>query len=236
MITIKKIYDNLYSHFGPQGWWPLTPKGKLLSEHNAGRPKNDQDCFEIIIGSILTQNTNWKNVEKALYQLNRNKLIDPKKIIKTPIKKIAKIIKSSGYHTQKAERLKIFSHYLLKNYNGNFKNWFSKDIGSLRIELLTIKGIGPETADSIILYAAEKPSFVIDAYTKRILNRIGYKQQTYDDFQHLFEKNLNKNLRMFKEYHALLVALGKNICKTRPLCNVCPLNYDCKRIKVTASK
>jgi len=227
-MAIKQIYNTLLKSYGKQGWWPIVNDKILLCEYHNNAPRNESDALEICFGAILTQNTNWKNVEKAIIQLNKNQLINIRKIIKINNKKLASIIKSSGYHNQKAIKLKNFCNYINKNYNGNLKRLFSNDIQVLRNELLVINGIGPETADSIILYAAKKPIFVIDAYTKRIMNRIGYKEETYDDLQNLFMNNLDKNEKLFNEYHALLVELGKNICKKEPLCNMCPINEMCE--------
>jgi endonuclease-3 related protein len=227
MNHIHKIFLVLYSSFGPQGWWPLTIKC-YNSKHYSGRPKKDKHRFEIIIGAILTQNTNWKNVEKALYNLSKNDLIDIKKISKINQTKLGELIKPAGYFNQKAERLKIISDYILENYKGNISEFFDKEIKELREELLKIKGIGPETADSIILYAAEKPIFVIDAYTKRIFERLGFNAKDYGGWQNLFMSSLKKDLYMFKEYHALIVELGKNYCKTKPECMGCPLSSMCK--------
>jgi endonuclease-3 related protein len=236
MNKIKKIYRILSQKFGNQGWWPLTLEG-FEPKHHVGRPKTAKHKFEIIIGAILTQNTNWKNVEKALYNLSKNNLIDIKKINKIKKEKLAKLIKPSGYYNQKAERLKIISNYILKNYKGNIdyffnhkKNKSKKSINELRKELLKLKGVGPETADSIILYAAEKPIFVIDAYTKRIYSRIFNikKGLKYEELQKIFENNLKKDTQLFNEYHALLVELGKNYCKGKnPLCEECSINIIC---------
>ena len=164
---IKPIYNKLYSHFGKQHWWPVTKSGYAPKYHKDIK-LNDKQKLEICFGAILTQNTNWKNVEKAVINLNKNNLIDIDKIIKISNKKLAKIIKSSGYHNQKAKKLKNFCRYINKNYNNKINGFFNNDIVKLRNELLLINGIGPETADSMILYAAKKPVFVIDAYTKRI--------------------------------------------------------------------
>ena len=191
---------------------------------------------KITITDILTQNTNWKNVEKAIINLNRNNLIDVKKIIKTKNQKLAEIIKSSGYHNQKAKKLKNFCNFLSAKYEGKLQKFFQNNIKKLRKELLSINGIGPETADSIILYVAKKPIFVIDAYTKRIINRIGYKETTYDELQKLFMQSLPNNEKLFNEYHALLVELGKNICKKVPLCENCPLNNRCNYYKTIFKK
>ncbi|MBS3096792.1 endonuclease III domain-containing protein [Candidatus Woesearchaeota archaeon] len=225
MERLKTIYSLLHSHFHPQHWWPVTAEGKLHPEYSGG-PKNEKQQLEVCFGAILTQNTSWKNVEKAIVELNKHNLINIKKIIKN--EKLAQIIKSSGYHNQKAKKLKNFCNFLLKNYDGSLKNLFNNNIEKLRNELLSINGIGPETADSIILYAAKKPIFVIDAYTKRVMNRIGFKEQTYEELQRLFMQSLPNSERLFNECHALLVELGKNICKKEPLCKKCPVNTDCR--------
>jgi len=236
MDKVRKVYGRLFDSFGKQGWWPLTISG-YESRHYVGRPKLDNHRFEIIIGAILTQNTNWKNVHKALYNLSKSNLIDLGKISKLNQKRLGDLIMPAGYYNQKAERLKIVAKYILDNYEGDMLSFFNyklindkikKSVQELRDELLAIKGIGPETADSIILYSAEKPVFVIDAYTKRIFERLGYGARDYDGWQSLFMDNLEHDLDLFKEYHALLVELGKNHCKTRPVCVGCPVKDLCK--------
>ena len=228
---IKDIYKKLLNSFGNQGWWPVTPENSLKPVYHYKRPLSEKQKLEICFGAILAQNTNWKNVEKAIIELNRNDLIDVKKIIKIENKKLAKIIKSSGYHNQKAKKLKNFCDFLLRNYDGSLKKLFRNDIKKLREELLSVNGIGPETADSIILYAAKKPVFVVDAYTKRVFNRIGYKEKTYDEFQKLFMGSLPNSEKLFNECHALVVELGKNVCKKSPLCQKCPVNGYCSYYK-----
>ena len=215
MSKFDLIYNQLHNSFAPQGWWPLTTEG-FESKHHAGKPKNDKHRFEIIVGAILTQNTAWKNVEKALYNLSKNNLLDADKIKKTDARKIAELIRPAGYYNQKAERLKIAADFFLKNKNPT------------REQLLNVKGIGPETADSILLYAYEKPFFVIDAYTKRIFERLGFRAKNYDGWQKLFMDNLPKDGKMFNEYHALLVELGKAHCKKKPVCKGCPIKELCK--------
>lgn len=226
-MLIKKIYIQLYSHFKPQNWWPVTKDNEITPNYHKSIKLNEKQKLEICFGAILTQNTSWKNVEKAITQLNKNNLINIDKILKINNKKLALIIKSSGYHNQKAIKLKNFCQYLNKNYNNYLKELFKKNIDELRNELLSVNGIGPETADSMILYAAKKPIFVIDAYTKRIINRIGFKEETYDELQELFMDNLEPNEKSFNEYHALLVELGKNYCKKKPICGNCPINKMC---------
>jgi len=215
MDKTRLIYNKLFESFGPQGWWPLTIRNNK-SEHHVGSPKTDNHRFEIIIGAILTQNTNWKNVEKALYNLSKNKLIDLNKIKKEDQNKIAQLIRPAGYYNQKAERLKLIAEFIGKNPNPT------------RQQLLDVKGIGPETADSILLYAYQRPFFVIDAYTKRIFERLGYKADSYDEWQNLFTTNLKEDTKVFNEYHALLVELGKNHCKTKPVCKECPIKKLCR--------
>ena len=227
MESLTKIYKLLLPRFKLQGWWPVTKESRLIPEYHQSHDLTEKQKLEICFGAILTQNTSWKNVEKAIVELNKNNLIDVKKIIKIPNEKLAQIIKSSGYHNQKAKKLKNFCNFLSRNYDGNLDLLFKNNIKKLRAELLSINGIGPETADSIMLYAAKKPIFVVDAYTKRVFNRIGFKEKTYDEFQKLFMENLPNSERLFNEYHALIVELGKNICKKNPLCRECPINKYC---------
>jgi endonuclease-3 related protein len=217
MNQIQKIHKKLHKKYGNLGWWPI--KGRYT-----GGPKSKAEEFEVMVGAILTQNTSWKNVEKAISNLHKENLIDAKKIAEIPQKKLAKLIKSAGYYNQKAERLKIFADYLLKN-----PNFLKKETAELRKELLSIKGIGPETADSILLYALNKPIFVVDAYTKRIFSRIGICKEdaSYDELQQMFHKNLPKNTKLFNNYHAVLVEHAKNNCRKKPECNSCVLSEIC---------
>lgn len=204
---LKEIYQKLFLHFGPQRWWPAeTP-------------------FEVIVGAILTQNTAWSNVKKVIDNLKKQNLLKPTTLKKINTRKLAKLIRSSGYYNQKAKKLKNFLSFLFKRYGGSLSKMFRQDIFKLREELLEIKGIGPETADSILLYAGDKPIFVVDAYTKRILSRHNIIDDTlnYAGVQEIFMKNLKPDVKLFNEYHALLVKLGKDICKTKPNCPVCPL-------------
>jgi endonuclease-3 related protein len=216
MDIIPSIYNKLYRRYGPQKWWPTTLEGDLHPSYH-GKKINEKQRFEIIVGAILTQNTSWKNVERAIIELNRAEVLDINKIRKISHKKLAQLIKSTGYYNQKAERLKIAAEF------------FSKNKDPLREQLLEVKGIGPETADSILLYAFEKQYFVIDAYTKRIMSRIGFKFSDYDELQNIFVKNLPKKTRLYNEYHALLVELAKNHCRAKPECKGCPLHQICKR-------
>lgn len=197
-MDLLKIYKNLYKHFGPQNWWPVS-----YSKTKQGKQ------FEIIVGAILTQNTAWKNAEKALKNLAQKKLLSIQAINKSRTNTIVRAIQPAGYYNQKAKKLKIFTKNIKKNYNGNLNNLLKLPINALRANLLSIWGIGEETADSIILYAASKPSFVIDAYTKRMCAYYSIQFQTYAEYKNLFESKLPKNTHIYNEFHALIVAWGK---------------------------
>jgi len=205
---IYLIYKKLLFRFGRQGWWP------------ADAP------FEVIVGAILTQNTNWQNVEKAIANLKGNRLLTPRKLNKLSLKKLAALIKPAGYYNIKAQRLKNFLSFFFKNYRGETRFMAQASLQELRNGLLSVNGIGQETADSILLYALDKPVFVVDAYTKRVLlrHRLIGKKADYLQTQDLFMKNLKCDVKLFNEYHALLVKLGKEFClKQKPRCEVCPL-------------
>ncbi len=216
MNIVKAAYEKLYDSFSGQNWWPTTTKNTET---------------EIIIGAILTQNTAWKNVEKAIANLKRNNLIDLRKIEATETKKLAMLVRPSGYYNQKAKKLKLFAEHVVGNYGGNVRLLLRKNASELRNELLELKGIGPETADSIILYAAGKPVFVVDAYTRRIFARMGVSREgsSYGELQQLFMDNLPEDAAMFNQYHALIVELGKNVCRKKPRCNACPVRKLCKQ-------
>jgi len=207
MNKIKKIYKILYRKYGKQGWWPLSKDG-LESKHHNGNPENEKDILEICIGAILTQNTNWKNVEKCLYNLNKAKLIDIEKLKNIKIQELAQLIRSSGYFNQKAIKIKNFINYI---YDKNLIELKNKNINEFRNELLQINGIGKETADSILLYAFNKPIFVIDTYTKRIFSKLKICKENvdHDELQNMLMKNLKEDVNLFKEYHALIVRHGK---------------------------
>ncbi len=230
----QKIYQHLLRHFGPQGWWPTTPKNKLdavYCPNLKNRKLSSQEKFEICVGAILTQNTAWTNVMKALHQLHIHKMMDPRRMMKCPPAKLAQLIRSSGYFIQKAKKLHIFCKYLMDHYGGDAEKMLNQPWEPLRNELLDLWGIGPETADSMLLYAGGHPVFVVDAYTRRIGKRIGlFKTDSYDDIQRYFEMNLSRSPKFFNEYHALIVGLGKSICKTKPLCVDCPIHSHCRKI------
>jgi endonuclease III related protein len=204
---LKEIFQLLVERFGPQYWWP------------------GQSRFEIIVGAILTQNTSWSNVEKAIENLKSKNLLTPQKLYDIDVNSLAELIRPAGYYNIKAARLKNFLVWLFDNYNGELEKLESLSTSTLREDLLAIKGIGPETADSILLYALNKPSFVVDAYTARITVRHKLIEPNieYDQLKELFESNLPCDVKLFNEFHALLVQVGKNFCKPRPNCQACPL-------------
>ncbi|MDD2679981.1 MAG: endonuclease III domain-containing protein [Candidatus Omnitrophica bacterium] len=214
MVSLRSklnlIYRKLYAHFGPQHWWPA------------------ETAFEVMVGAILTQNTSWPNVEKAISNLKKHKALGPARLYRLPHGKLARLIRSAGYYNIKTRRLKEFLNFFIQNYQASLKNISRVKSATLRQELLAIKGVGPETADSILLYALNKPVFVIDAYTRRIFSRhkLLKDDATYDEAQRLFTLNLKKDVKLFNEYHALLVALAKHYClKSAPKCAVCPLDF-----------
>lgn len=205
---LNEAYDRLYSEFGPQKWWPGdTP-------------------FEVMVGAILTQNTNWKNVEKAVANLKHGGLFAPKKLLNLQPSTLATLIRPAGYFRVKTKRLRNFLHFFCNDYKGRVALIKSEETSVLREKLLGVCGIGPETADSILLYALEKPVFVVDAYTKRILSRhyLIPEETSYDEMQELFMDNLPRKAKLYNEYHALLVKCGKDFCRTKnPRCKECPL-------------
>lgn len=203
---LKDIYSILYSHYGPQNWWP------------------GDSPFEIMVGAILTQNTSWKNVEKAISNLKP--YLDPFVLFNMDMNKLVSLLKPSGFYRLKAQRLKNFLSFFINRYNGSVKEMKKAGIETLRQELLSVCGIGRETCDSILLYALLKPVFVVDAYSKRIgiRHNIFQENATYEEIQKIFEERIEKNVRIYNEFHALLVRVGKENCrKKKPFCRTCPL-------------
>ncbi len=199
-------------YYGPQHWWPA------------------QEPFEVIVGAILTQSAAWLNVEKAITNLKAAKALSPKALRRLSLPEVATLIRPCGYYNAKALKLKSLAHWLGEYYNDNLNKLFANTTEHLRQQLLSIHGIGQETADSIILYAANKPIFVIDAYIRRIINRIGLalESNSYSAYQALFMDNLPTDAELFNEYHALLVCLAKDVCRNRPLCQQCCLRSICQ--------
>ncbi len=207
---LLSLYRHLLRYFGPQHWWPARSR------------------FEVIVGAILTQNTAWTNVEKAITALRAARLLHPRGIDTVPQDHLATLIRPAGYYNMKAERLKYVTRFLLTRYGGSVPRMSRTELPELRDELLEISGIGEETADSILLYAADRPIFVVDAYTRRVLERHGLiaANARYGEIQRLFMTHLPTDPALFNEYHALLVAVGKTYCRKAPQCGSCPLLYD----------
>ncbi|MBI5073202.1 endonuclease [Candidatus Woesearchaeota archaeon] len=218
-----QVYNELLRVYSHQGWWPIN------NEYKKRSTLSDTEKFEIIVGALLTQNTSWIQVEKALNELRKNNCLSVQGIIETKQETLGQYIKPAGYFNQKSERLKIIAQFLLQHPLAELQQM---ETNRLRALLLSVKGIGPETADSIILYAFSKPSFVIDTYTKRIMSRIGLcrKDVTYDELQELIVRNIPVDVEMYNEYHALLVEHAKQHCQTKPICADCPLSKDCKKL------
>jgi len=214
--ALNDIYDRLFHRYGPQHWWP------------------GETPFEVIIGAILTQSTAWTNVEKAIENLKAAGALDPVSLQTISTDRLATLIRPSGYYNAKASKVKAFVDRLCDKYEGNLDRLFELGTGDLRKELLSIHGIGPETADSILLYAAYRPVFVIDAYTKRIIGRLGLApaKDSYEAFQRLFMKNVPHDERTFNEYHALFVRHGKDVCRKSPKCEGCCLAGLSKKCRV----
>ena len=223
--SLKNIYNTLLKEYGTQRWWPTTPRGKEKPVYNSG-PKNEQQIFEVMVGAILTQNTAWQNVEQAIVNINREKIMNPEKLNNLSKCFIAKTIRPSGYFNMKAQKLKNLAVFIVNNPIKIIKKL---PANKLREKLLEVNGIGPETADSIILYAFNKPTFVIDAYTKRIFSRLGlcHESVSYDELQKLFTDKLPCEAELFNEYHALIVKHAKESCRKTPLCSECCIKEKC---------
>ena len=208
MSTLQEMYDRLLAHFGSQHWWP------------ADSP------FEVLVGAVLTQNTNWANVTKALDNLRAAKLLSFQALHALPAQDLAPLIRPSGYYILKAKRLKNLLQLIADEADGDLALFFEQPLAELRPKLLQVKGIGPETADSILLYGGNKAIFVVDAYTHRLLSRHGLvgEESSYDEMQELFHGEIAADQHIYNEYHALIVRLGKEFCRKRgPLCTACPL-------------
>ncbi len=230
-ITPESLYQTLLRHFGRLNWWP---KDLEYHRNNGSDPR-----FEVIVGAILTQNTAWSNVEKALENLKSERLLDIKIISKLDEKLLKKMIKPTGFFNQKATRLKNLAEYLESKYSGNLDSFFNKELSETREELLSLNGVGPETADSILLYAGNQPIFVVDAYTKRICKRLPLNiNPIYDEIQKFFQISLLKKYKkneisqIYNELHALIVILGKTFCKSKPNCVKCPVEKYCNYSKI----
>jgi endonuclease-3 related protein len=204
---LNELYQRLWRFHGPQGWWPGdTP-------------------FEVAVGAILTQNTNWQNVTLAISALKEHEVLEPEALHELPEAELARLIRPAGYYNIKAKRLKNFLDFLANHYRNSMDLMAGDSLENLRPALMAVKGIGPETADSILLYALSKPTFVVDAYTFRILSRHNFipEAYAYEELRQLFMEHLPSQIPLYQEYHALLVRLGKAWCRPKPQCDTCPL-------------
>jgi endonuclease-3 related protein len=204
----QDVYRRLHDAFGPQHWWP------------------GESPFEVLIGAVLTQNTSWRNVERAIANLRQADLLEPHALYRVPAAELESLIQPAGYFRVKTRRLRSLLEFLIERYDGSLEAMFRTDATQLRAELLAVHGIGPETADSILLYAGGLPSFVVDAYTHRVLARHGWIafEADYHQIQDYLEQQLPRDTAVYNEYHALLVRLGKDYCrKAGPRCGECPL-------------
>ncbi len=206
--VLQEVYQRLFDALGPQKWWPGdTP-------------------FEMMVGAVLVQNTNWQNVERAIENLRRAEVLEPHALNEVPVDELEELIRPAGYFRVKAKRLRSLLEYLVERYDGSLENMFRTPLADLRQELLGIHGVGPETADSILLYGGGLPIFVVDAYTYRVFSRHGWIDREFDyhQIQEYFHDRLPSDAPMFNEFHALVVYLGKHYCKKgKPLCKACPL-------------
>lgn len=209
---ISKIYARLYTEFGAQHWWPA------------------DIAFEVVLGAILTQNTRWENVRMALDNLRAAGVLAPRALAALDEEELQELIRPAGFFRQKGATLRRVLAVLVEVYGGNLDAMLRGDTAEVRARLLAIKGVGPETADSILLYAGEHPIFVIDAYTRRVCSRLGLCDlyASYSTLQHMFMCSMPRDVQIYNEYHALLVQLAKRCCtKNRPACAACPLSNMC---------
>ncbi|MBN1910464.1 MAG: endonuclease III domain-containing protein [Pirellulales bacterium] len=206
-VSLREVYDRLLAAYGPQHWWP------------------GETPFEVMVGAVLVQNTAWKNVEKAIQTLRDRDLLEPHALAAVPAEELAKLIRPAGYYRMKAKRLRNLLSFVVDRYDGDLDAMFASGVLSLREELLSINGVGPETADSILLYAGGLPVFVIDTYTHRIMTRHGWIEPDidYHGLQDHFQSHLEEDVVLYNEYHALLVRVGHLHCRKTPKCDACPL-------------
>jgi endonuclease-3 related protein len=205
---LEELYQKLWEAFGPQGWWP------------------GETPFEVALGAILTQNANWNNVARVIKVLKERGLLSPRVLRGLPEAELAQILRPVGYYNLKARRVKNFLDFLHANYQDSMARLGQGELEELRPRLLMVRGVGPETADSILLYALNQPTFVVDAYTFRILRRHDLVEEacSYEELREFFMSRRPASVPRSKEYHALLVRLGKEFCRPRPCCTTCPLN------------
>ena len=207
--SLEEIYRLMLAHFGHRNWWP------------------GDTTVEIVVGAILTQNTAWTNVEKAIRNLKESHALSIKHLREVPEERLAGLIRPSGYFNQKAKKLKAFVRFLDERYGGSLAKMKGAPLDRLRGELLAVSGIGPETADSILLYALDKEIFVVDAYTRRVFSRHFYfgENPSYDEVQERFETELPVDIELYNDFHAQIVATGNRYCRPKPKCEGCPLEH-----------
>ena len=217
---LMEMYQKMIRHFGRLNWWPA------------------QTPFEVCIGAILTQNTAWTNVERAIANLKEARCLSAEGIETSDPERLAELIRPSGYYNQKAKKLKTFVRFFAHEYGASFQQWQQESLGEARTKLLSVNGIGPETADSILLYALNKPIFVVDAYTRRIFSRHGFfpENSTYHEMQAFFSRYLPQETSLYNEFHAQVVYTGKTFCRMRPLCEGCPLHTTGKGRNIPLSE
>jgi endonuclease-3 related protein len=208
-----ELYNDMYSALGPQNWWP------------------GESPFEVVVGAVLVQNTAWRNVERAIANLKQHDLMDIKRLYAVKVPRLEQLLQPAGYFRVKTQRLRNVLEYLITNHDGELDGLFALPLDEARRQLLEVNGVGPETADSILLYAGEMPKFVVDAYTRRILLRHGWlaPPAAYPEMQQLFERRLPADTQLYNEYHALIVRVGNEFCKSRPKCEECPLRHRLPR-------
>ena len=206
-VTLDEIYQRLYDVYGPQDWWPA------------------ESPFEVVVGAILVQNTAWTNAERAIQNLREADLLSVDQLYALPVAELESLIRSAGYYRMKTRRLRNLLDHLVEHHGGSIDLFFELDTATLREELLSINGIGPETADSILLYAAERPVFVVDSYTNRVLKRHRWIEDDgdYDALQSHFHSHLESDVSLYNEFHALIVRIGHLHCRKTPRCEECPL-------------
>ncbi len=207
------VYHDLHAALGPQHWWPAeTP-------------------FEVVVGAVLVQNTSWRNVERAIANLKQHGLLEPHRLALVTRPRLERLLRPAGYYRVKARRLGNFLKFLVDEHAGSLDSLFALPLAVAREQLLSINGVGPETADSILLYAGNLPKFVVDAYTKRVLVRHGWLDASsgYGDMQQLFEQRLTVDVSLYSEFHALIVRVGNEYCRAKPKCDACPLRHRLPR-------
>jgi endonuclease-3 related protein len=205
--TLDQVYQRLFDAYGPQHWWP------------------GESPFEVIVGAVLVQNTAWKNVQRAIENLCDAELLDPKVLYEVPPEELQELIRPAGYFRMKTARLRNLLAYIVNEHGGSLESMFALDLETLREDLLAVNGVGPETADSILLYAADKPIFVVDTYTNRVLKRHGWieYEADYHAVQDHFHASIERDTALYNEFHALLVRVGHIHCRKKPKCDECPL-------------